>query len=51
VLFVLVVGFPLANLPGIKLLAKIASVGVICFVVMLTFAYVSAGDAGLPVNH
>lgn len=47
VLAVLIVVFPLANLPSIKMLARLNTVGVLCFMIILGFSYASAGVAGI----
>ena len=47
VVIVLVVTLPLANLPSIRLLARLNTVGVFCFGIIMAFAFVSAGVAGV----
>ena len=47
VIAVLIVMFPLANLPSIRLLARLNTVGVLCFMIILGFAYTSAIVAGV----
>jgi len=47
---VLVVVLPLANLPSIRLLAKLNTIGVFCFMIILGFAYTSAIVAGVDVK-
>lgn len=48
---VLLVTVPLSNLPSIKLLARLNSVGVLCFMIILGFAIASAAVAGVDVDH
>jgi sodium-coupled neutral amino acid transporter 9 len=47
VFVVLLVVLPLANLPTIRLLAKLNTVGVFSFCMILLFSYTSAGVAGI----
>jgi len=47
---VLVVVLPLANLPSIRLLAKLNTIGVFCFMIILGFAYTSAIVAGVDLK-
>lgn len=44
---VLIITLPLSNLPSIRLLARLNSVGVLCFMIILGFAYTSAAVAGV----
>ena len=48
---VLLITLPLSNLPSIKLLARLNSVGVLCFMIILGFAYTSAAVAGVDTSH
>ena len=51
VLSVLLIAYPLANLPSIRLLARLNTVGIFCFMTILLFAYTSAGVAGVDTEH